>query len=372
MNLFVVDPGWGWWIVLYFFLGGIAAGAYFTATLIDLTGKEADRRLATIGYGIAFPLILLCGVFLIVDLHRPERFWHMLVRSEVVHEALEQGWPWKGAAWSTMLHAPLLKFWSPMSVGSWALGIFGLCSFLSLLGSLWPGGRLARWLRHGVVGKVLAFIGSALGFFVASYTGALVTATNQPIWSDTAWVAPLFLASAASTGMAAMILMSRHHAAAEPEILHRLGNADLWALILEAVVFAIFLGSLGDLWAPLWRTAQGKLFVIGTAGLAVGIPLLLHLFGQRLWPRSMAVAAGCALVGGFILRYGLLTTPPELLREPRRLVRTEQPVEGRVRGGGPQIRISPEDGRERGGGSGADPGNKAEGQVHPRSKVFRE
>ena len=34
MNLFVADPHWGWWIILYFYLGGIAAGAYFTATLI--------------------------------------------------------------------------------------------------------------------------------------------------------------------------------------------------------------------------------------------------------------------------------------------------------------------------------------------------
>ena len=29
MNLFVADPEWGWWIIRYFFLGGIAAGAYF-------------------------------------------------------------------------------------------------------------------------------------------------------------------------------------------------------------------------------------------------------------------------------------------------------------------------------------------------------
>src|SRR5262249_8307341 len=28
MNLFVEDPEWGWWIILYFYLGGIAAGAY--------------------------------------------------------------------------------------------------------------------------------------------------------------------------------------------------------------------------------------------------------------------------------------------------------------------------------------------------------
>ena len=105
MNYFVADPEWGWWIIGYFFLGGIAAGAYFMATMIDLVGSPEDRRLARIGYRIALPLILICGVFLTLDLHRPERFWHMLLRSEVVHEAISEGWPTAGAGWRTMAGA---------------------------------------------------------------------------------------------------------------------------------------------------------------------------------------------------------------------------------------------------------------------------
>ena len=31
MNLFVVDPEWGWWIILYFYLGGIAAGSVLSS-----------------------------------------------------------------------------------------------------------------------------------------------------------------------------------------------------------------------------------------------------------------------------------------------------------------------------------------------------
>ena len=59
MNVFVADPHWGWWIILYFFLGGIAAGAYFMSTLIELVGGDVDRRLARVGYRIAFPLIVV-------------------------------------------------------------------------------------------------------------------------------------------------------------------------------------------------------------------------------------------------------------------------------------------------------------------------
>ena len=87
MTRFAADPAWGWWIVGYFFLGGIAAGAYFAATLIEAIGRDEDRPVARAGYRLALPLIAVCGIFLILDLDRPERFWHMMFQSEVVHHA---------------------------------------------------------------------------------------------------------------------------------------------------------------------------------------------------------------------------------------------------------------------------------------------
>src|SRR5262249_34685625 len=152
MNVFVADPQWGWWIILYFYLGGIAAGAYFLATLIDLAGRAEDRPLSRLGYLLAFPLVALCGIFLIVDLERPERFWHMLLQSERVEDALGAGWPAGG--WADMLQSPMLKPESPMSVGAWALAVFGGFSFLSFLASLWPQRRLSRLLNRPVFGRV--------------------------------------------------------------------------------------------------------------------------------------------------------------------------------------------------------------------------
>lgn len=355
MNLFVADPEWGWWIILYFYLGGMAAGAYFMAALIDLFGSNVDRELSRIGYRIAFPLIVLCGIFLTVDLERPERFWHMLFKSEIVEEALEAGWPRTGAGWQLIVHAPLMKYWSPMSVGSWALTLFGLCSLLSFLGSLWPSGRLAWLLRFSLFGKFLTLVGSVIGFFIASYTGALLTATNQPIWSDTVWIAPLFLASAASTGIAAIILVARWRGVVSTEALDRLEKADLWALGMELAVFAVFLASLGNFLVPMLATWHGLLFVAGTLLVGLLVPLAIHLRLPALG-RSEIVAAVFALVGGFILRYGILTTPPELLERGPAAAATG---------------FGPEAGRPRGGGPGADPGNKP-GTIHPHSRVFQD
>src|SRR5262245_35453610 len=114
MNLEVADPDWGGWIVAYFFLGGIAAGSYFLAVLSDWFCSEEDWTLARIAYWIAFPLIALCGLLLVVDLHRPERSWHMLLKSEVTKTAFAEGFPFTAAGWRLAVQAPAFKYWSPM------------------------------------------------------------------------------------------------------------------------------------------------------------------------------------------------------------------------------------------------------------------
>jgi formate-dependent nitrite reductase membrane component NrfD len=352
MNTFVADPEWGWWIIGYFFLGGIAAGAYFMASIIDLVGRPEDRPLARIGYAVALPLILTCAVLLTLDLHRPERFWHMLLKSEVVHDAFAQGWPTTGGGWKAMASAPLVKYWSPMSVGSWALTLFGLCSTFSLLGSLWPGGRLERCFRRSWFGVCITAIGCCVGFFVAAYTGAVLTATNQPVWSDSVWIAPLFLTSAASTGTATMLLIARwRNVEAGP--LQRLSRVDSWALGLELATFLVFLGSLGVLLFAVVSVANGLVLVLGTLLVGIVAPLLLHWRAAASGGQGLAWAASLALIGGFLMRYGILTTTPALLEHPRAAA----------------TRFGPEDGRPRGGGPGADPGNHV-GEVEPPSKIF--
>ncbi len=351
MTYFVANPEWGWWIIGYFFLGGIAAGAYFIATLIDLSGHPEDRPLARIGYMIALPLIIICGVFLILDLHRPERFWHMLFRSEVVDEAMAQGWPKTSAGWHMFAEAPLVKYWSPMSMGSWALSLFGLCATLSLFISILPANFVRRFIPLNLLNKLIAVVGCLTGFFVAAYTGALLTATNQPVWSDTVWIAPLFLTSAASTGIATMLLLARWRTLS-PDSLDRLEKADLWALALELVFFVLFLASIGSVLVPILKSPHGLVLVVGTLVVGLLAPLAIHLrlgiFGRG----GFAAAAVLALLGGFMLRYGMLTTPPALLQQQTALGSD----------------FGPEDGRTRAGGTGADGGNHP-GEVKPPSKI---
>jgi formate-dependent nitrite reductase membrane component NrfD len=358
MNLFLADPHWSWWIIGYFFLGGIAAGAYFMATLIDLVGREGqDEEISRIGFRIAFPLIVVCGAFLTVDLEKPERFWHMLFKSEVVENA------WETRSWGELVHAPLFKYWSPMSIGSWALTIFGLCSFISFLGSF-----RSRHETTGIFHRCFQIIGCTVGFFVAAYTGALLTATNQLVWSDTPWVAPLFLASAASTGIAVMLLLAGSSISGASLV--RLERVDTWALGLEFLIFLIFLESLNGLFLPIWQTVNGKILIAGTLILGLVVPLLIHLSGGLHRRPGLVTASISVLLGGFMLRYGIVNTAPELLtKSSSELVKMTEPRPA-IGGIAFPWRFGPEDGRIPGESLGADPGNKV-GVIKPRSKVTK-
>src|SRR5881397_3991795 len=257
-TFFTASPHWRWLILAYFFLGGLAGGSYFLATLLYLFGKGRDRRLVHLGYLIAFPLVCVCGVLLTVDLGRPERFWHMLVQSETFR--------------------PILKMYSPMSTGAWALLLFGGCAFLSFVAVLaergWLGWPLLRQLSSpAFVGRVVTMIGTLLGFYVAGYTGVLLAVTNRPIWADTTLLGLTFLISAASTSAALLILLGSWQGVSADSI-DALARFDGCILVLEAVVLAALVASLGRV-AMVWLNGWGLLLAGVMLG-GIGLPLLLH------------------------------------------------------------------------------------------------
>src|SRR3712207_1989921 len=134
----VADPHWYWWIIFYFFIGGLAAGAFLMAAISALVADRGNRAVVRIGYLLSAPRIAVCGVLLILGLGEPLRFWHML--------------------WNVWTDRPAFKYWSPMSHGSWLLSGFGLFSGLAFVRAVaeWRGITLLgvnRW-GTGPVGKV--------------------------------------------------------------------------------------------------------------------------------------------------------------------------------------------------------------------------
>jgi chorismate mutase-like protein len=305
MNTFVADPHWGWWIVWYFYLGGIAAGAYFLAALVEFVGDEQDRRISRVGYLLAAPLVAVCGVLLILDLDQPTRFWHMLFDAETLR--------------------PHVKYWSPMSIGAWALLLFGAVSTVSFVGAVAEAGwcGLGRWcetarrLHQGIFGRAFDLIGTVCGFFIASYTGALLTATNQPVWSDSPWIAAMFLASSASTGIAAVTLIAFQSPANSNRIAMessaaRFERMESWVLAIEFVFVVLFLVSLG---APKLRIISWVPLVLGTLGAGVCVPLVFRRLPRFLGKATPAISAVLVLAGGLVLRYSILAAAPAVLEQ---------------------------------------------------------
>jgi polysulfide reductase-like protein len=219
---------------------------------------------------------------------RPLRFWHMLVDTSA------------GGL------TPAFKAWSPMSVGSWALLAFGLFSFVSFLAAIAEGGwftatrPIARAFRGGA-GLVWNVIGTIFGLFICGYTGVLLAVSNQPVWSDSGWaLGGMFLASALSGSVAVLLLLARSRRDVDADTAVRLETADRYFVLLEAILIAVFLVTLGiagtlgkvlGVWLVLW--------VIVLAGLAVPF-MAARLDIARRWPPVAAPLI--ALLGVLALR----------------------------------------------------------------------
>jgi len=292
---YVASPHWHGLITAYFFLGGVAAGAYAAFTLAGLFGDDDDRRATRGGAYMAFPLVAVCGILLIVDLNRPERFWHMMIQSETFR--------------------PMFKWWSPMSVGSWGLSAFAAFSFASFAGVLAEDGwfGLGRWsplaarLGQGWVGRLFEIGGAASAFFLGAYTGTLLSATNQPVWAQTSWLSPLFLASSASTGVAAVVLAALwSRRGATHEAVERLEWLDGFAIVLELLMLTAFAISLGPLAVRAFGHWPGVLIPTFVVPAGLLLPLAARTFPRRWTPLASAAAV---LVGGLALRFAVVGMP---------------------------------------------------------------
>lgn len=282
-TFFTAPPHWQWLVILYFFFGGLAGGSYVIAVLADFFGTASDRSLARLGYYVALPAVVIGGLLLTVDLTRPDRFWHMLIMSE------------RGR--------PMFKPWSPMSIGSWGLTVFGGFAFLSFLAVLAESGRAPAalsGLRRGPLGRIIGVLGGLSGFFLAGYTGVLLAVTNRPIWSDTPLLGLLFLVSAASISAAALILLGLWQGVGSYSIAW-LSHMDGWLIVLELLVLIAFVASLGSV-ARVWVSAWGVLLLLGVVLAGLVVPLALHWRPRLLGGLSAPAAAVLVLVGGFVLR----------------------------------------------------------------------
>jgi polysulfide reductase chain C len=277
---------WGWMIAAYLFLAGLGGGAYVTGVVADFMGGEW-ASLSKIGVALGFPCVLVGAMFLIADLGTPANFWRAFMKP--------------GTSW--------------VARGTIIISIFMVIAFIHLVLWLWPFTVLedSAGLRGfiGVLGGIFAF-GTML------YTGLLLGA-NRPIafWS-TSLVPVLFLISALSTGMMAVMLVATIGGEEHSGPISTLARIDVVLLVLEAIVVVMYLQ--GAHRVPESREAArlvltgsvAPLFWLGVAVCGLVVPFALELLGVYALEGSAAgaataVAAVSGLFGGLCLREVVLS-----------------------------------------------------------------
>jgi formate-dependent nitrite reductase membrane component NrfD len=256
-------PVWTWEVPLYFFLGGISGVSGCMAFIAHLF--HADTALVRMLLWIGFAGSAVCPILLIADLGRPSRFLNML---------------------------RVFKWRSPMSMGAWILVAFSGCIAPALLanelvvrGFDWPVVGWMRWTAEA--GSVVT------GLLLAGYTGVLIGATANPVWSANRRILPVHFLTSGLGGASAILELAGF-------LLPVTQTLGLVASCVETAMELMFSVRKPEVDAPLHQGGSGIAFRV--AGLLEGpAALLVRIFWRH--PDGRYVAAICFLVGSLLSRY---------------------------------------------------------------------
>ena len=223
-NIPNIDPilqVWHFPISLYLFLGGMAAGIIFFASLFTIMRKEKDFPTTVKGGMIVAVIAISIGLIaLMYDLTHMFYAWQLYTT---------------------------IRLESPMSWGAWVLLIVSILSFLWVFSYSteifpkwdWKFDFLKKFQAYLIKNRrLMAMILLPLSVILGIYTGILLSAFNaRPLWNNPI-LGPLFLTSGLSTGAAAIILFSKNHF--EKTLLTKI---DLALIILElGLIIHMFMG----------------------------------------------------------------------------------------------------------------------------------
>jgi formate-dependent nitrite reductase membrane component NrfD len=280
------SPHWPFLIDVYFFLGGLAGGAFVIATVANLLDVRRYRDVVRTGYYLALAALIPCPIILVVDLGVPARFLNMVLTVN-----------------------PL----SPMSLGAWALLGFSACAVLAALFTFLEDRGSARDLSGPKV--VVGVIGGVFGFFLAAYPGVLLGATARPLWADGHTLGALFLAVGASTGAAAMALVLAGAGRRSADGVAALRVMTVLALLIQLVTLILFVALVQGSGTHAAARALGQLtsgpfalaFWGGAVALGSVLPLVLGLLDMRRHSLGLtALTSVLVLVGGFLVKYVIM------------------------------------------------------------------
>lgn len=283
------DSLFGMLVIMYLFLGGASAGAFFVMSLWSLVFHRRDdvhdhrMRLAfkaLLGrcYALCFALLAVAALCLVWDLGSPERALLLFTKA----------------------HPTVLT-----------LGAFSLAAQLLIGLTLATANLFALPRLGGRAKQVLEVLCCACSCVVMAYTGLLLAGSAIPFWSTWTLVV-LFFFSALSSGVSTVLLLD-YFTQGQTLLLRSvkpLQRAHVACLLLEAAALALFLGAAFS--NPQAQPSVALLLepdmlangAVGVLGMGLAVPLVLETTSlARKESRSIPVSDVVCLIGGFLLRY---------------------------------------------------------------------
>lgn len=203
---------WGFYIGNFTFLVGVAAAAVVLVIPAYIYNWKPIREIVIYGELLAISAIAMCLMFVLVDIGRPDRFWHLI--------------------------PPFGHLNFPSSILAWdvlVLNLYFVVNFLVATHILYRAFHGKPYIKKLVVPLVLLSIPMAVGIHTVTaflYNGLAA----RPYWNSSI-LAPQFLASAFCSGPAILLVVL--------QLLQRftrfeIQDAAIWK-IAELMAYAMFL-----------------------------------------------------------------------------------------------------------------------------------
>jgi len=172
---------WGVYIANFTFLVGMAAAAVMLVIPAYIYKDESFHHVVIFGELLAVATIVMCLLFVTVDLGRPELFWHLMPGIGRFN------WPISMLSWDVVV------LWGYLLLNVWILG--------NLIYSEYCGRKPTKLFYIPFV-----FISIVWAISIHTFTAFLYMGLGaRPFWNS-AIVAPRFLASAFTSGPAFLVL----------------------------------------------------------------------------------------------------------------------------------------------------------------------
>jgi Fe-S-cluster-containing dehydrogenase component/formate-dependent nitrite reductase membrane component NrfD len=254
---------WGWEVSAYVFTKAIASGAFLIPFLAIIMGYEVSATAKLWSAGISLVFLGLTGLFLVMDLDRPDRFLNVLLRPQ----------------WNSWL----VK-------GGYTITVFGL------LITIWGAATLFEW---SIPEMPLLWITAVFAMLLAIYTAFLFAqAKGRDFWQSS--TLPLhMLVHSILAGVSIFVVLAY------------LTGTEVWMIILQNTMIIALVVNLFTLITELTIThpttsakkvvkmiTNGRyknLFWLVTVLIGNIIPLALMLFGTG--ELLYAVSGVCVLIG---------------------------------------------------------------------------